>query len=40
MYILDTDHLSILDRGGISAQNLFQRLATIDSVQVATSIIS
>jgi tRNA(fMet)-specific endonuclease VapC len=40
MYILDTDHLSVLDRGGVAAQNLFQRLATIEPTQVATSIIS
>jgi len=40
MYILDTDHLSVLDRGGLAAQPLIQRLASIDSTQVATSIIS
>jgi tRNA(fMet)-specific endonuclease VapC len=40
MYILDTDHLSVLERGGVGAQRLFQRLASIDSTQVATSIIS
>lgn len=40
MYILDTDHLSVLDRGGAAAQGLFQRLATANPTQVATSIIS
>jgi tRNA(fMet)-specific endonuclease VapC len=40
MYILDTDHLSVLDRGGVSAQLLLQRLANVDSSQVAASIIS
>lgn len=40
MYILDTDHLSVIDRGGIKAQRLLQRLASIDPTQVATSIIS
>ena len=40
MYILDTDHLSVLDRGGASAQRLLQRLASISSNQVAASIIS
>jgi tRNA(fMet)-specific endonuclease VapC len=40
MYILDTDHLSVLDRGGFAAKNLLQRLATTDPAQVATSIIS
>jgi tRNA(fMet)-specific endonuclease VapC len=40
MYILDTDHLSVLDHGGVAAEILLQRLATTDSSQVATSIIS
>jgi tRNA(fMet)-specific endonuclease VapC len=40
MYILDTDHLSVIDRGGIKAQRLLQKLASIDPTQVATSIIS
>jgi tRNA(fMet)-specific endonuclease VapC len=40
MYILDTDHLSVIDRGGVKAQRLLQRLASIDPTQVATSIIS
>lgn len=40
MYILDTDRISVLDRGGLAAQNLLQRLANINPSQVATSIIS
>jgi hypothetical protein len=40
MYILDTDHLSVLDRGGATASNLLQRLATVDPNAVATSIIN
>jgi tRNA(fMet)-specific endonuclease VapC len=40
MYILDTDHLSVIDRGGEQAKGLLQRLASIDPTQVATSIIS
>jgi tRNA(fMet)-specific endonuclease VapC len=40
MYILDTDHLSVIDRGGVKAQRLLQRLSSIDPTQVATSIIS
>jgi tRNA(fMet)-specific endonuclease VapC len=40
MYILDTDHLSVIDRGGVKAQRLLQRLEGIDPTQVATSIIS
>jgi tRNA(fMet)-specific endonuclease VapC len=39
MYILDTDHLSVLDRGGVKAQSLLQRLAGVDPRQVATTII-
>lgn len=40
MYILDTDHLSVLDRGGVQAQRLLQKLADVNSTQVSTSIIS
>jgi len=40
MYILDTDHLSILQRGGVNAQSLLQRLKTLDSHQVVVTIIS
>ncbi|MDX2242551.1 MAG: type II toxin-antitoxin system VapC family toxin [Leptolyngbyaceae cyanobacterium bins.302] len=40
MYILDTDHLSVLDRGGANAQRLLQKLASVNSSQVAASIIS
>lgn len=40
MYILDTDHLSVLDRGGINAQRLIQKLANVARDQVAASIIS
>lgn len=40
MYILDTDHLSVLERGGTSAQRLFQRLATVAPSAVKTTIIS
>ena len=40
MYILDTDHLSVIDRGGATASNLLQRLATVDPQSVATTIIS
>ena len=40
MYILDTDHLSVLDRGGVKAKRLLQRLASVDPIQVAVSIIS
>jgi tRNA(fMet)-specific endonuclease VapC len=40
MYILDTDHLSVLAWGGATAQPLLQRLATVEPTQVAVSIIS
>jgi tRNA(fMet)-specific endonuclease VapC len=40
MYILDTDHLSVLERGGVKAQYLLQRLASVDRTLVAASIIS
>jgi tRNA(fMet)-specific endonuclease VapC len=40
MYILDTDHLSVIDRGGANAQRLLQKLTRVDPTQVATSIIS
>ncbi|BBD58938.1 hypothetical protein NIES2109_17170 [Nostoc sp. HK-01] len=40
MYILDTDHLSVLDRGGLQAQSLLTRLAKVNPNQVAVTIIS
>lgn len=40
MYVLDTDHLSVLDRGGISAQPLLNRLNRVNPTQVFTTIIS
>lgn len=40
MYIFDTDHLSVLERGGTNAQRLKQRLASINSTHIAASIIS
>jgi tRNA(fMet)-specific endonuclease VapC len=40
MYILDTDHISVFDRGGQSAQILLSKLAVIDSNEVSTTIIT
>ncbi|MBE9053494.1 type II toxin-antitoxin system VapC family toxin [Nostocales cyanobacterium LEGE 11386] len=40
MYIFDTDHLSVLERGGANALRLRQRLKNVSSIQVAASIIS
>jgi tRNA(fMet)-specific endonuclease VapC len=40
MYILDTDHLSFLERKGDNAQPLLQRMREIDPAQISTTIIS
>ncbi len=40
MYLLDTDHISILDLGGQQAQQLLKKLAAITSSEVATTIIT
>ncbi|MBD2490564.1 type II toxin-antitoxin system VapC family toxin [Aulosira sp. FACHB-615] len=40
MYILDTDHLSVLDRGGVQAQTLLMQLANVNPNQVVATIIS
>ncbi len=40
MYLLDTDHLSILERGGEASQKLRTRLSQVDADQVGTTIIS
>jgi tRNA(fMet)-specific endonuclease VapC len=40
MYLLDTDHLTVLDRGGSSAQTLLAKLSKINPNEVATTIIS
>jgi tRNA(fMet)-specific endonuclease VapC len=40
MYILDTDHISILDRSGLAAQPLLVKLALVNPSQVATTIIT
>lgn len=40
MYIFDTAHLSVIDRGGVKAQHLLQRLTKVDPSQVVTTIIS
>lgn len=40
MYILDTDHLSVLERGGPGAQRLIQKIVEIESTQLAVTIIS
>lgn len=40
MYILDTDHVSILQRGGKSAQLLNFRLSSVKSNDIFTTIIT
>jgi tRNA(fMet)-specific endonuclease VapC len=40
MYILDTDHLSVLERKGANAQPLLQRMRAIDPARISTTIIS
>jgi tRNA(fMet)-specific endonuclease VapC len=40
MYLLDTNHLTILQRGGEPSKRLETRLAEVDPNQIATTIIS
>ena len=40
MYLLDTDHLSVLERGGEEAQRLQKRLAAVATDTVAVTIVS
>jgi tRNA(fMet)-specific endonuclease VapC len=40
MYILDTDHISVFDRGRRSAQVLLSKLAVVDPSQVVTTIVT
>jgi len=40
MHLMDTDHISLVDRGNTAGQNIKQRLANIPPDDVAVSIIS
>jgi tRNA(fMet)-specific endonuclease VapC len=40
MYLFDTDHLTILDRGGSSAQILLAKLSQVNPHEIATTIVS
>jgi tRNA(fMet)-specific endonuclease VapC len=40
MYLLDTDHLTVFDRSGSSAQILLAKMSQIDPDEFATTIIS
>jgi tRNA(fMet)-specific endonuclease VapC len=40
MYLLDTDHLTVLERGGAASDRLRQRLQTIPPDEVAATVVS
>lgn len=40
MFILDTDHISLIDRGGAEGQRILQRLATVPAADVAVCIVN
>jgi tRNA(fMet)-specific endonuclease VapC len=40
MYILDTDHLSLIQRNGQEGKRILARLATIKEVEVAVTVIT
>ena len=40
MYILDTDHLSLIQRNGQEGRHILEKLATVKNAQVAVSIIT
>jgi len=40
MYLLDTDHLSVLERGGVEADRLRRRLNGLLPDQVAATVVS
>lgn len=40
MYIFDTDHLSVLERGGTNSEGLIRKLKNVKPNQVAVTIIS
>ncbi|WP_395092387.1 type II toxin-antitoxin system VapC family toxin [Armatimonas sp.] len=40
MYLLDTDHMSILERGGTAALTLTLKLSALSDSEVATTIVS
>lgn len=40
IYLMDTDHMSILDRDSVEAFNLGRRLAAVLPEEVATSIVT
>ncbi|WP_245916001.1 type II toxin-antitoxin system VapC family toxin [Merismopedia glauca] len=40
MYILDTDHLSLIERNGQEGKRILTRLAAIKDVEVAVTVIT
>ena len=40
MYLLDTDHLSVLERGGAEGERLRQRLQAVPPAEVAATVVS
>lgn len=40
MYLFDTDHISVFDRGGASAQTLLAKMTHINPNEVATTIVT
>lgn len=40
MYVLDTDHLSVLERGGVGSEPLYRRLQTLSPNAVAETVVS
>ncbi len=40
MYLLDTDHITLLDRGGEEGERLRLRLASVPTDEVVTSVVS
>jgi tRNA(fMet)-specific endonuclease VapC len=40
MYLLDTDHISLLARGGVAGEHILRRVLRSHSAQVAVSIVS
>lgn len=40
MYLLDTDHLSVLERGGVGSERLRSHLSAVPPADVAATIVS
>ena len=40
MYIFDTDHLSLIQRNGIEGKRILTRLASLEEVEVAVTVIT